>query len=62
VPEINIKEDAKRLIDSLPDTATWDDLMHEIFVRQAIESGLADSRDGRTTEVNEVRGRFGLRP
>jgi hypothetical protein len=34
--------------------------MHEIYVRQAVESGLADSRAGRTTSVETVRAEFGL--
>lgn len=55
-----LKEEARRLVDSLPDNATWDDLMHEIYVRQAIESGLEDSDAGRTMDVSEVREKFGL--
>jgi len=42
------------------DDSTWDDLMREIYVRQAIESGLADSQAGRTTSVETVRADFGL--
>jgi len=55
-----IKEEARRLLDRLPDQFTWDDLMHEIYVRQTIEAGLADSRAGRTTDVDQVRSEFGL--
>jgi hypothetical protein len=54
------KNDAKAIIDRLPDDATWDDLMHEIYVRQAIESGLADSKAGRTKSVYELREKYGL--
>jgi len=54
------KDEAHSLVDKLPDDATWDDLMHEIYVRQAIEKGLADSREGRTTDVAEVRRKYGL--
>ena len=57
---VGIKEEAKFLVDQLPDNATWDDLMHEIYVRQSIEDGLADSRAGRTTSVEAVREQFGL--
>jgi predicted transcriptional regulator len=56
----NIKEEAKRLLESLPDDLTWDELMHEIYVRQSIEAGLADSKAGRVVEVGEVREKFGL--
>ena len=57
---INVKEEAQRLIEKLPDDITWDDLMHEIYVRQAIEAGLADSEAGRVTDVESVREKFGL--
>ena len=56
----NIKEEAKRLLERLPDDLTWDGLMHEIYVRQSIEAGLADSKAGKVIEVKEVRERFGL--
>jgi len=56
----NIKEEAKRLLENLPDDLTWDDLMHEIYVRQSIEAGIADSKAGKSVEVAEVRERFGL--
>jgi len=56
----NIKDEAKRLLDGLPDDLTWDDLMHEIYVRQSIEAGLADAQAGKAVEVSEVRERFGL--
>ena len=58
----NIKQEAHRLIEQLPETAMWDDLMYEIYVRQAIEAGLADSEAGRTLDVKEVRAKFGLAP
>lgn len=58
----DIKADAHRLIDSLPPNATWDDIMHGIYVRQSIEAGLDDSKAGRVEPVASVRERFGLRP
>lgn len=55
-----VKEEAHKLVDKMPRNSTWEDLMHEIYVRQAIERGLADSRAGRTTAVREVRAKYGL--
>ena len=54
------KQEAKRLVDMMPDNATWDDLIHEIYVREAIERGLEDSKAGRTSDVREVRAKYGL--
>ena len=56
-----IKDEAQKLIESLPDDSTWDDLMQQIYVRQAIEAGLADSQAGRTTSVETLRAEFGLK-
>ena len=56
----NVKEAAKRLLENLPEDITWDDLMYQIYVRQNIEAGLADSEAGRVVEVEEIRKRFGL--
>lgn len=56
----NVKQEARHLIESLPEGATWDDLMYTIYVRQAIEAGLVDSEAGRTLDVQEVRAKFGL--
>ena len=56
----NIKEEARKLIDKLPDNSTWDDLMYEIYVRQVVEAGLADSKAGKVLSLGEVRAKFGL--
>ena len=60
MPTAMVKEEAYRLIDQMPAGATWDDLMHEIYVREVIERGFADSIEGRTIDVREVRAKFGL--
>lgn len=57
---MSLKEEARRLIDKLPENSTWEDLMHEIYVRQTIEAGIADSEAGRTTDVEQIREKFGL--
>ena len=60
MPAAMTKEEAHKLVDRLPDRATWDDLMHEIYVHEVIERGLADSRAGRTADVREVRAKYAL--
>ena len=54
------KEQAHKLVDRMPENATWDDLIYEIYVREVIERGLADSRANRTKDVKEVRAKYGL--
>ena len=53
-----VKEGARKLVEELPDDSTWEDLMYRTYVRQAIEAGLADSENGRTSSVEDVRNRF----
>jgi len=54
------KDQAHELVDRMPEGATWDDLIHEIYVRQVIEQGLVDSAAGRTVDVADVRRKYGL--
>lgn len=55
-----VREQAQRLVDQLPDDATWEDLLYQIYVRQSIEAGLEDCRAGRLVSVEEVKRRLGL--
>jgi predicted transcriptional regulator len=55
-----IKAAALELVEKLPEGSTWDDLMREIYQRQTIEAGLADSESGRVKSVAAVRQMFGL--
>jgi hypothetical protein len=54
------KEEAHKIIDQMPLNATGDDLMRQIYVRESVERGLADSKEGRTKDVREVRAKCGL--
>lgn len=50
-----IKEQARELLEGLPEDVTWDDIVYELAVRRSIELGLADAEAGRVTEVRDVR-------
>lgn len=54
------KEDGHKLLDQLPPNGTWDNLMHEFYLREAIERGLEDSRAGRTNDVADIRKKYRL--
>ncbi len=56
----NLKKTAHKLIEKLPDDATWDDAIYMIVARREIEAGLADSEANRTTPVDDVAKEFGL--
>lgn len=57
-----VKDLARQIVDRLPDGASWDDLQYEIYVRQVIEAGLADSNADLVEPVEDVRRSFGLAP
>ena len=59
-PAHTIKQAAHRLIDQLPDGASWKDLIYELSVMQDIEEGLQDSDAGRVVDDATVRREFGL--
>jgi len=56
----NVKQAAQELIANLPEDASWEDLMYQIYVRQSIEAGLRDSDADRTFSVKDVRKKFDL--
>jgi hypothetical protein len=56
----SVKEQARQIVEDLPEDADWDELMRRIYVRQSIQKGLEDSRAGRTSSVEEVRRAFDL--
>jgi len=46
------------MIRNLPDEATWDDIMYELYVGQKIERGLRDGEEGRVVSQEEVERLF----
>jgi len=52
-----IREKARKLVDSLPDEASWDDLMYEIYVRKKIEDGLTAADEERLILHEDVKKR-----
>ncbi len=54
----SVKQQATEIVRNLPDQATWDDIMYELYVRQKIEQGLRDGDDGRLVSQEEVERLF----
>ncbi len=52
------KETARQLIDHLPEKASWDDIMYELYVKQKIEAGLKSAAEGRTVPHEDVKRRL----
>jgi hypothetical protein len=53
-----IKTEVLRLVEGLPDDATWEDLQYAIYLRQAVDRGLEDSAAGRGKMSDEVGALF----
>lgn len=54
------KEQARALVELLPDDASWEDLQYEIYVLQKVEAGLAAVEAGDVVSHTEVKRRFGV--
>ena len=52
------KEEAKKLIEKIPDNATWDDIMYEFYVQKKIEASLEAAEAGKVATHEEVKKRF----
>ncbi len=46
MPNATLKEEAHRLVEQLPDDATWDDVLYQVYVRQSIVAGLEEFNRG----------------
>lgn len=52
------KKQALQMIKSLPEKATWDDIMYEIYVRKKIEAGVVAADEGKVMSHEDVKKRF----
>ena len=55
-----VKDEVRKLAEQLPDSATWDQVMYEVYVRQKIADGEKAISEGRTRAHDEVKKRFNL--
>ena len=53
-----VREEAKKLLDTLPDQASWDDIMYEIYVKKKIDEGLKAADEGKLISHEDVKKRF----
>jgi predicted transcriptional regulator len=55
---MNAKESAQHIINQLPEQASWNDIMYELYVKQKIEAGIIPADEGRTIPHEQVRTRI----
>ena len=56
-----VKEEAMKLIDSLPEETSWDDIIYQMYVRRKIQRGIEAAEQGRVVAHDQVKKQF-LRP
>ena len=55
---MTVKEQVLELVGKLPDSATWEDVLYELYVQQKIERGVADIESGHIVSDEDVRREF----
>jgi len=48
------KEKVKKILDTLPDDSSFEDIQYHIYVRSKIEQGLKDIEEGSMLSLEEV--------
>jgi predicted transcriptional regulator len=52
------KEEVRKLLDQIPDDSSFEDIQYHIYVREKIERGLKDIKEGRVLSHEEVERRM----
>jgi predicted transcriptional regulator len=52
------KEEVRRMLDQIPDDATFEDIQYHIYVREKIERGLKDIQEGHLLSQEEAEQRM----
>ena len=55
---LTAKEEVKKILDHLPDDVGYEDIQYHIYVREKIERGLNDIRNGNVLSQEEVEKRM----
>lgn len=52
------KDEVRKMLDELPDDATFEDIQYHIYVREKIIRGLKDAEEGRVLSEEETERRM----
>ena len=52
------KVSAKKVLDSLPDDSSYEEILKELAFNRMIERGLEDSKNGKTITNDEMKNRI----
>ena len=54
----NTKEEIRKILDALPDDATWEDVQYSIYIRERVERGKAEAAEGKLTDQDQIETRM----
>jgi hypothetical protein len=52
------KEETRRILDSLPDGASWEDIQYSIYVRERVERGQREADEEKLIDQDEIEVRM----
>ena len=52
------KDEARKLLDKIPETATWDDIMYEFYVKKKLTVALKAAQEGRVVSHEKAKKRL----
>jgi predicted transcriptional regulator len=52
------KEEVRKLLDQIPDEASFEEIQYHIYVREKVARGLADAAAGRVISAEEAERRM----
>ena len=58
----SVRDEARKLVEQLPDGASWDDLMYQIYVRQKIDAGRKAIAEGRFVTQEHLEAQIAAWP
>ncbi len=53
-----VKDEAKKIIDNLPEQATWDDVMYQFYVKKKIAASISAAKEGNVISHEDVKKRL----
>jgi len=54
-----VKQEAMECLQTLPDTANWEDIQYALYVIQKVEKGRKEAREGNGVPLEEARKLLG---
>jgi len=53
-----VREQARIIIDSLPESAGWEDVMYELYVREKIDRSLQAEQAGQIIDHETIKNKY----